>query len=88
MSSKKLSKIISNEMTKNYPDYDYIYESLDDDFEETVSGLLNAYRHLLKKIEIDNNKEKLDDINTILNTYIKKSTLSELYLLPCIVKIF
>lgn len=73
MSSKKLSKIISSEMTKNYPDYDYIYKSLNDDFEETISGLLNAYRHLLKKIDIKINQDKLDDINTLLNTYIKKN---------------
>lgn len=73
MSSKKLSQIIKKEILSDECDYDYIYECLSDNLEETISGILNSFKTLFKNIEKEDYQEKFDILINLINKYIKKN---------------
>lgn len=72
MSSKKTVKEIRIEILKEDCDYNFIYEFLEDDYEGVISGILNSFRFLFKHIDEDKNKEKLNNLIEVLNTYLNK----------------
>lgn len=72
MSSKeKLQKKIKNEILSCDANYDYIYKSLEENFEKTLSGILKGTFYLFKNIDNYNNKETLNNIIILLNNYVK-----------------
>ena len=79
----KVSKIIRNEILHNDTDYDYIYSALEINFNETIQGILNSLKHLLRHIEEEDNMCKIENLVILLNTYIdknnKKKELDHLY---------
>lgn len=84
MSSKiNIAKEIKNEILSCDCNYDYIYKSLEDNFEKTMSGVLKGILYLFKNINNINNKETLDNIITLLNNYVKdnkhKKTFDKMY---------
>ena len=69
----KVSKIIRNEILHNDTDYDYIYSALEINYIETLQGILNSLKHLLRHIEDEDNSNKIDNIILLLNTYVDKN---------------
>ena len=73
MSSKKIAKQIKKEILSCDCDYDYIYHMLEDNFEETVSGILNSYLYLFRNINNINNNQTLDNLDNLLTNYVKNN---------------
>jgi len=71
MSSKKIAKQIKNEILSCDPSYDYVYDSLSEDLEHTLSGILNSILYLFRNIDNINNYSLLDNVTNLLNNYVK-----------------
>lgn len=84
MSSKEnITKQIKEEILSCDCNYDYIYQSLEDNFENTMSGILKGILYFFKNINNLNNKETLDNIIILLNNYVQdnknKKTFNKMY---------
>lgn len=73
MSSKKLSQIIKKEILLEECDYEYIYGCLNDNLEETMSGILNSFKTLFKNINDEFYQEKFNTLVNLISKYIKKN---------------
>ena len=71
-SNKNLTKQIKRNILNNNCDYDVICELLVVNPEEVISGILSSYLYLFRNIDNISNKDLLEDLDTILNNYIKK----------------
>lgn len=84
MSGKKnITKEIKDEILSCDPNYDYIYDMLEENFEKALSGVLKGILYLFKNVDNINNKETLDNIIILLNNYVKdikhKKTFSKMH---------
>ena len=84
MSSKtNISKNIKDEILLSNPDYNYLYEALEGNFEKVMSGILKGILFLFKNIEEPNNQEKIDKVIELLNSYVDdikhKKTFDKMY---------
>lgn len=74
MSSKKnISKQIKKQILNNECDYDYLYNQLVDNPEEVLYGILNSYLYLFRNVNNIYNVDVLDNLDAILNNYIRKN---------------
>ena len=74
MSSKKnIAKQIKKQILNNDYEYDYLYDELLEDPEEVLSGILNSYLYLFRNADNVFNEECLDNLNDLLNYYVKKN---------------
>lgn len=71
-SNKNLTKQIKRNILNNNCNYDVICELLVVNPEEVISGILSSYLYLFRNIDNISNKDLLEDLDTILNNYIKK----------------
>ena len=74
MSNKKnIAKQIKKQILNNDFDYDYLYDELVDNPEDALSGILNSYLYLFRNVDNIFNEECLNNLNSLLNYYIKKN---------------
>ena len=70
MATKKESvKEIRNHILSYECNYDYLYARLQDNFEFTISGILNAMLYLFKNCDNSYNKMAMDDLINLLNNF-------------------
>lgn len=72
-SNKSISRRIKKEILNNNCDYDTLYNELLTNPEEVLSGILNSYLYLFRNINNINNKTLFEDLNNLLNNYIKRN---------------
>ena len=74
MSGKKnIAKQIKKQILNNDYDYDYLYDELVDNPEDTLSGILNSYLYLFRNVDNIFNEDCLNNLNSLLNYYVKKN---------------
>lgn len=74
MSSKKnITKQIKKQILNNECDYDYLYNQLVDNPDEVLSGILNSYLYLFRNVNNIYNVDVLDNLDVILNNYVRKN---------------
>jgi len=83
INKKKSVKDIKNRILSYDCDFDYIYEELNNNFEFTISGVLNSLLYLFKNVDNTCNKETIDNIISLLNNFVKhnknKKTMEKLH---------
>lgn len=70
---KNIAKQIKKQILNNDYEYDCLYDELLEDPEDVLSGILNSYLYLFRNADNVFNEECLDNLNDLLNYYVKKN---------------
>ena len=70
--NKSIVKEIKKEIFSCDPDYDIIYNYLEEYFDIAIGGILNSILHMFRNIENITNEEIINNLISLLNNYVDK----------------